>query len=129
MAISHQVIFFIVPFTMMFSRDLMNSEFRNPLESAGLVALNLVSVQWEYMLTGLIGVILSVPWRERPWLVASLLLSLQLVITLFIGFARGLLSTLTLDAAVFYVFFFIVLIALTFGLNALWERHDAARAS
>jgi len=129
MAISHQVIFFLVPFTMMFSRDLINSEFGNPIESAGLVAVNLISVQWEYMVAAIVGVALSVPWRERLWMVALVLFSVQIVVTLFVGLMRGLLHTLTLNLALSYFAFFITLIALSFGLNALWERYDAARAS
>ncbi len=129
MAISHLVIVFLVPFTLMLAADLRNTEGFNPMESARLVSTNLVSVFWPHLLGGVCAVLLSVSLRKKPWAVATLLLFSHLLIVLLTQVMLGQLHLLELNTLLFSVVYYSVFVALTFGLNTLWERHDAARAS
>lgn len=128
MAISHQLIVFLIPFSLMLATDLRNTEGFNPMESVRFVSTNLVSVFWPHLLGGLCAVLLSISLRRKPWAVATLLLFSHLLIVLLTQVVLGQLHLLDLNTLLFSVVYYSVFVALTFGLNALWERHDAARA-
>ena len=129
MAISHQLIVFLVPFSLMLAADLRNSEFYHPVESVWLVATNLVSVFWPHLFGGLCAVILSIPVREKPWTVAAILLFSHLLIAFLMQTLLGQLHLLDIGTTLFSVVYYGVFVALTFGLNALWERYEAARTT